>query len=104
MSTENPMPIRKIWEHDLAEYRAAVAELNSLDSNAHRDDPAKFDAVFDRCEVAEDKVLAQRAPDIDAVADKLMILWDEDVWSENEEGTQMRIIIGDLRRLAWSNR
>ena len=104
MPKKIPKPNRKNWLDDLAEYRAAVAELNGLDNNAHRDDPAKFDAAFDRCEVAEDKVLAQRAPDIDAVADKLMILWDEDVWSENEESTQMQIIIGDLRWLARSSK
>ena len=48
------------------------------------------------------KVLGQRAPSIDAIADKLMILWEDDLWLETTKSTQMQMIIGDLRQFARS--
>ena len=89
------------WQEDLAAFRAAKAALDAHDHKTHPDDT---NTLFDTCALAEEKVLAQPAPDIDAVAEKLLILWDEDVWSELPEGEQFRGIIGDLRRLAEAHR
>ncbi len=97
MTDKIPTACPDQWRADLAAFRAAKT---ALDNHDHKADPAGIDALFDMCAEAEDKLLGQRAPDIDAVADKLMILFDEEVWQEDEEGSQLRIMIGDLRGLA----
>ena len=97
MTASNLSPNPAMWETDLNNYRAARAAIENHD---HRANPDATDALHETAEVAEDKVLGQWAPNIGAIADKLMILWGEDVWSGLEEGEQMRIIVGDLRRFA----
>ena len=97
MTAKPPIPNHVGWKLDLSEYRTARAAIENHD---HRANPDATNALHERCEEAEDKVLGQPAPDIGAIADQLMILWGEDVWSGLEEGEQMRMIVGDLRRFA----
>ena len=99
MSTNIPKACREKWTADLAEYRAAWTALNKHNDkpDAHMDD-----GPFERCSIAEAKVLGQRAPDVDAVADKLMIILEQDIWCNSEEARALQIAIGDLRLLARS--
>lgn len=97
MTTKHPTPNAAAFNLDLAAYRDALNAVSTHDQNA---DPAVIDALYERCGQAENKLLAQPAPDIGAVADKLTALWDDALWSETDEGMQMRLIVGDLRRLA----
>lgn len=97
MTATNLSPNSAQWATDLNNFRAARA---AIDNHDHRANPDATDALHEVAEEAEDRVLGQWAPNIDAVADKLMILWGEDVWSGLEEGEQMRMIVGDIRRFA----
>ena len=97
MTDTHLKPCRAAWEQDLAAFRAASKKLDMHDHRTHPDDT---NALLDACALAEEKVLGQPAPDVNAVADKLSILWSEDLFSELQEGEQMRQIVGDLRRLA----
>ena len=97
MNAKTPIPNPVGWKLDLKAYKAAQAAIESHD---HRADPEATGTLHETAKKAEEKVLAQPAPSVSAVADKLMILWGEKVFSELEEGEQMRRIIGDLRRFA----
>ena len=99
MNTNIPMPCREKWTADLAEYRAARSAFLEHDAKA---DPSLDDVLLERCNVAEAKIIGQRAPDIDAVADKLMIILEQDIWCNSEEARALQIAIGDLRLLARS--
>jgi len=48
---------------------------------------------------AEQALLNLAAPDLSAVAEKLMIVWQYEIWDETAEGRQLQMIVGDLRRL-----
>lgn len=85
------------WKHDLAAYRDARA---AIEIHEHKSNPDATDALVDRCHAAEDKVMGQPAPDIPAVVEKLLILWEDGLQSHLDESDQMRMIIGDLRRLS----
>ena len=97
MTTNTPKASRGQFTADLEEFRVAQKALNSHDHHTHPDDT---NALFEACALAEEKLLAQPAPDVGAVADKLTVLWADAIWSELQEGEQMRQILGDLRRLA----
>ena len=84
------------WQNALAEFKAARAEFEKFASS---DDEAKVDAIQYRVEQAEEAVLAQPAPDIAAVAEKLLIIWEDEVCSEIDNGAGKCMVIGDLRRL-----
>ena len=99
MSTNIPKACREKWTADLAEYRAARSAFLENDSKS---EPSLDEVLLERCTVAEAKVLGQRAPDIDAVADKLLVILEQDIWLETTKSTQMQIIIGDLRQFARS--
>lgn len=97
MTAKPPIPNHVGWKLDLSAYRVAQAAIENAD---HRADPGATNALYETAKKAEGKVLAQPAPNIGAIADKLAIFWGESVWSELEEGAQMRGIIADLRRFA----
>ena len=99
MNTNIPKACREKWTEDLEEYLTLHLSLDFFDYKA---DPQGLDPVFGRINIAADKVLGQRAPSIDAIADKLMILWEDEIWFETNKATQMQIIIGDLRLFARS--
>ena len=97
MAAKTPIPNPVGWKLDLKAYRAAQTAIENHD---HHADPGATNTLYEAAKKSEDKVLAQPAPDVGAIADKLLILWGEKVWSELEEGEQMRMIVGDLRRFA----
>ena len=99
MTTNLPKASRARFKADLEEYLTLHLSLDFFDYKA---DPQSLDPVFGRINIAADKVLGQRAPSIDAIADKLMILWEDEIWFETNKATQMQIIIGDLRLFARS--
>ena len=99
MTTNLPKASRARFKADLEEYLALSLSLDFFDYKA---DPQSLDPVFGRINIAAEKVLGQRAPSIDAIADKLMILWEDEIWFETNKATQMQIIIGDLRLFARS--
>lgn len=98
MAITTSTPTRDEWTAKLADYRAAMNALNSLD---HKTNPAGLDVLFQRCANAEDELFAVRSPDLDACADKLIVLLHDDVaWAETDEGAKFRDIIGELRQFA----
>ncbi len=99
MSTKIPKSCRENWTADLAEYRAARSAFLKHDSKS---DPSSDEVLLERCSIAEAKVLGQRAPDVNAVADKLLIILEQDIWCNSEEARALQIAIGDLRLLARS--
>ena len=99
MSTNIPKACREKWTADLAEYRAARSAFLENDSKS---EPSLDEVLLERCTVAEAKVLGQRAPDIDAVAEKLLVILEQDIWCDTEEARALQIAIGDLRILARS--
>lgn len=44
-------------------------------------------------------LLDLHSPDVEGVIEKLMVIWEERVWNDAEDGERLRRIIGDLRRL-----
>lgn len=97
MTAKAPIPNHVGWRLDLSAYRTARA---AIDNHDHQADPGATNSLYEIAKRAEDKVLAQPAPNIGAIAEKLAIFWGESIWSELEEGAQMRGIIADLRRFA----
>ena len=55
--------------------------------------------MLDKLYDEEEVLLRMRAPTIQAVLDKLLIMWDEDLPCGCEESKQQRVVIRDLRRL-----
>lgn len=101
MTANIPKPSRTRFKADLEEYEALRL---ALDLHNDKDEPHVLDSLFERCQIAEEKVLGQRAPSLDALASKLMILWEDDIWLDTVEATQMQIIVGDLRQFARTMR
>lgn len=99
MATNLPKASRAGFKADLEEYYALRL---ALDAHNYKGDPQGADPIFKRFNIARQKVLGQRAPNIDGVADKLLILWEEEVWLETEKVTPEQIIVGDLRQFAQS--
>ena len=99
MTVNLPKASRARFKADLEEYLAISLALEVFN---YKGDLQGLDDLNERCIVAEDNVLGQRAPNLDAIADKLMILWDDQIWLETKKTTQMQIIIGDLRLFARS--
>ena len=98
MSTP-PKASRARFKADLEEYYALRL---ALDAHNYKGDPQGVDPIFKRFNIAKEKVLTQRAPNIDSVADKLLVLWDDEIWLESEKVTPEQLIVGDLRLLARS--
>ena len=99
MTASIPKASRAGFKADLEEYYALRL---ALDVHNYKGDPQGADPIFKRFNIATEKVLGQRAPNIDGVADKLLILWDDEIWLETEKVTPEQIIVGDLRLLARS--
>ena len=99
MTANLPKASRARFKADLEEYGALRLALDIFN---YKGDLQGLDNLNERCTDAEDNVLGQRAPNLDAIADKLMILWEDDIWLETKKATQMQIIIGDLRLFARS--
>lgn len=99
MTTNIPKASRAGFKADLEEYYALRL---ALDAHNYKGDPQGVDPIFKRFNIAKEKVLGQRAPNIDGVANKLLVLWDDEIWLESEKVTPEQIILGDLRLLARS--
>ena len=64
------------------------------------DDPLAADSIFDRFQAAEEALLCQPAPDIEAVIEKLLIIWEHELAIETPDSIPLMTVVGDLRRLA----
>jgi len=97
MAAKITKPSRARFKADLEDYRALRL---AVDLHNYKADPQGLDPIFKRCNIAEEKVLGQHAPDVDGVATQLSILWEDDMWEECADATKKMMIIGNLRRLA----
>jgi hypothetical protein len=86
-----------LWEKAFAEHNAARA---ALDDGHEGTDPLVFNVIHEKAIAAEDKLLGIHAPHIDAVIEKLILIWGDDLFADTEVADQKQIIIGDLRRLS----
>ena len=86
---------RAAWERDLARYKSLLAE-NEASVELTQQEAWAMDELIG---LSEAKLLAQPAPDAEAVIEKLTIIWDDELWSEIDNGAGKRTVIGDLRRL-----
>ncbi len=84
------------WKAALLEFKAAQLEFRSLKDN---DDAAAVTATIIRHSDAERALLALAAPDINAVIEKLFVLFDSELWEETEDACHKQKVIGDLRRV-----
>lgn len=84
-----------IWKQTFDKYLDIRQELEETDPPIGKE----FDELQDRLFEAEEAVLAQPAPDTFAVIEKLRIIWDDELFSECDNGPYKRGVIGDLMRL-----
>ena len=99
MTANLPKPSRAGFKADLEEYYALRL---ALDAHNYKGDPLGVDPIFRRFNIAVEKVLGQRSPSIAAIAEKLSILWEDDIELEGTQTTQMKIILDDLWQFARS--
>ncbi|WP_420381834.1 hypothetical protein [Novosphingobium sp.] len=84
------------WKLALSKLRAAKAECAAMKIPRDRDiQNDKWETYF----VAESALLTLPAPDLNAVIEKLMLLWNEDLASGAPESLQRCRVIGDIRRI-----
>ena len=83
------------WKKDLADYRALLLENEQSVGLSVQEEWA----LDERIRLAEEKLLAQPAPNAEAVVQKLTIIWDDELWSEVDNGPGKQTVIGDIRRL-----
>ena len=50
---------------------------------------------------AEEAVLELPAPDLSAVIEKLLLLWNFQLWDDGPDACHRQMVIGDLHRLAF---
>ena len=50
---------------------------------------------------AEEAVLELPAPTFSAVIEKLLLLWEFQLWDDSPDACHRQMVIGDLRRLAF---
>lgn len=87
----------RAWEQAVVEFESARA---ACDLRKSGDDPSASDVIFDRFQAAEEALLCQPAPDIDAVIEKLLIVWEHELAIVTPDSIPMMAVVGDLRRLA----
>lgn len=83
------------WKRDLDEYKALLLEFDQTVGALSEEG---FIDLQNRLGEAEERVLCQPAPDADALIEKLTIIWDDEIWSEIDNGPGKRTVLGDLRR------
>jgi hypothetical protein len=83
------------WEQALADYEALLLERENAASRSE----VELDVLYESIAVAEEKVLAQWAPNAEALIEKLKIIWDDELWSEIDNGAGKRLVLDDVRRL-----
>lgn len=84
------------WKLALEDYAAAGRAFKVLGDAA---DAAEIAGASSTLCDAEDTLLSLRAPDLEAVIQKLFILWQGELHEEIDEGLHKCGVIGDLRRI-----
>jgi hypothetical protein len=84
------------WRAALLNFKAAQVDFRSLKD---ADDVPAAAATCLRYSDAERALLALAAPDINAVIEKLFVLFDSELWEETEDACHKQRVIGDLRRI-----
>ena len=82
------------WNTAFERFKTAHAEYE--DPDVARDCESRGGS-FDRCRNAEAQLLSLSAPNVEAIIEKLMILWPDVKHAVTQEGHQQRMVIGDLR-------
>ena len=85
------------WEQAVVEFESARAACNE---RKRTDDPAASAVIFDRFQAAEEALLGQPAPDFEAVIEKLLIIWEDELAIVTPDSIPLMAVVGDLRRLA----
>ena len=84
------------WKAALLNFKAAQIDFRALKDD---DAAASATATIMWHSDAERALLALAAPDINAVIEKLFVLFDSELWEETEDAGHKQKIIGDLRRI-----
>ena len=66
------------WEQAVTEFEAARAACDAAN-------PSKADATYDRYQETEEALLAIPAPDLEAVIEKLLIIWENELAIETPD-------------------
>ena len=88
------------WKQALLEFQAAKESLEIL--TPPFEDPI-LSAALDRYYDEEEMLLTLPAPDLGAVIDKLMIMWEEEIEYNLTDSARKRVVIDDLRRIGVLN-
>jgi hypothetical protein len=84
------------WASARDELRAATAAQNALTAAARK---THGDEVSRRLVRAQEALLDLYAPDVQAVIEKLEIIWEIELGEDDQESGWKQIVIGDLRRI-----
>ena len=88
------------WKEALLEFQTAKECLESLAPAI--DDPilrTALDEYYD----AEEALLTLPAPDLGAVIDKLLVMWEEEIEYNLIDSARKRVVVDDLRRIGVLN-
>ena len=88
------------WKQAFAEFQAAKECLDTLAPAI--DDPI-LRVALDEYYESEYALLIMPAPDLGAVIDKLMVMWEEEIEYELTDSAQKRVVLNDLRRIGVFN-
>ena len=88
------------WKGALAQFQTAKECLETLAPAI--DDPILRDAL-DEYYDAEEALLTLPAPDLGAVIEKLMVMWEEEIEYNLIDSARKRVVIDDLRRVGILN-
>ena len=84
------------WKQAFLEFQTAK---ESLDILAPTCEDHITRAALDHYYDAEEALLTQPAPDLGAVIDKLMVMWEEEIEYNLIDSARKRVVIDDLLRL-----
>ena len=85
------------WARAVARFRAADAAIGAA---RHSEDEALYDRLADRHDAAIKRLLRTPAPNVEALAVKLELLFAEQAWEMNGGEMCLSAILADARRFA----
>ena len=88
------------WKQAFLAYKSANERLENLEMPR---DNSILDSVSDCFYEAEEALMALPAPNLTAVIDKLLIMWELELQYDQTESAQKRMVVLDLRRLQFLN-
>src|SRR5687768_6477914 len=101
MTKQTPTTNTGRWESAMQNF---VAAKEAAESITHLADCDAIDRIYDLLDEVEQSVLSTTAPHLGAVAEKLEILWSEELFDEADPvASYKRKVIGDIRRINLLN-